>query len=87
MRQTRTGALPTRRHVLALGAAALAAAGAQGLAAPGAAARERPARGRDGVSDGSTFMAWRGLGGDQRVFWSGLRGTAPGPARRRCPAR
>ncbi|WP_157882596.1 hypothetical protein [Streptomyces silvensis] len=91
MKASRTRALRTptalsRRQALGLGAAAVAAAGVPGLAAPEAYGLPRArARASDGgtYSDGSTYMAWRGLGGDQRIFWNGVRNdggwTGPQP--------
>ncbi|MFI8931455.1 twin-arginine translocation signal domain-containing protein [Streptomyces sp. NPDC053474] len=75
MRESETHALPSRRQVLRVGAAAAAAAGVPTIAAPGAHASEAAARGRDGVPDGTTFMACKGVTGDEQIWWSRLVGN------------
>ncbi|QEV57335.1 hypothetical protein CP982_00075 [Streptomyces spectabilis] len=65
-----------------MGAAAAVAAGVQGFAVPGARAAEDSVRARDGVGDGSTFQAWKGVAGDEQVWWGSLVGytwKAPQP--------
>ncbi|QCX81532.1 hypothetical protein C9F11_39750 [Streptomyces sp. YIM 121038] len=70
MKDSETHALPSRRQVLRVGAAAAVAAGVPTIAAPGTHASERSARGRNGVPDGTTFMAWKGVTGDEQVWWN-----------------
>lgn len=59
----------SRRRLLRLGATAVAVAGVGGSVVPVAVGAERLPN-LAGVANGSSFMAWKGVDGDQRIWWN-----------------